>query len=80
MSKIETHVSQSGTKYKILKARDFAYGDEISFSISNSDLCDICDNQTCVMIIDTSNGEYASFRICKDCFTKEIDSEFKEGK
>jgi hypothetical protein len=32
--------------------------------------CDVCDQQTTVLDVDTSDGEYLSWACCQPCFTK----------
>ena len=40
-------------------------------------VCDVCKQETTVLDVDTSDGEYLSFACCLPCFTKMIEARTK---
>jgi len=60
---------------KEIRCKDGAYGHEAQIEVDERGHCDLCKKDKKVLWIDTSQGEYATFQICKDCFLKEVETE-----
>ena len=73
MKNIQSITYHNGIQQRYVKCASHAYGDtcdiETDFRAYDAPvLCDLCSEDAPVVAFDTSGGEYASVRICGDCF------------